>query len=355
MKSATDTSPKTITVPQHQRFVHDAMAAAGAHPDDAKIIGEALLWAELRGRTTNGLVRLSNMVKRYSMKLINSPSNMSWTNVAPAVEILDANNAFGHVAAYAATRRAMKIAGEQGIGYVGVRHSNHYGAAAYYCALAAADGYLGITGTNAFPKVAPYGGTRPVLGTNPLGFGCPTGSGAPILVDFSTSAISGAEVRSNVAEHANLPMHVAVDGDGRPTNDPAAAISGCLLPAAGPKGFGLALMIEVLSGLLTCSAMGKEVGSLFKTWDRPLDTGHFFIAINIERFMPQQAFLQRVDTLLSWIAEVPTQPGVEEILYPGEIRGRNAAKYQTEGIPLSIETVQSVEQLAETLHIQTPW
>jgi LDH2 family malate/lactate/ureidoglycolate dehydrogenase len=114
-------------------------------------------------------------------------------------------------------------------------------------------------------------------------------------------------------------------------------------------------MIEILSGILTGSAMGKEVGSMLKTWDRPVDTGHFFIAVNIERFMPRQAFLQRVDTLLSWITEVPLQPGVGEILYPGQTRARTASQYEQEGIPLSQETVQSVEELAESLHIPSPW
>src|SRR5207253_334990 len=142
------------------------------------------------------------------------PAPMAWTAVAPAAHCLDAAYGFGHVAGRLGMTRALELAGAEGIGLVAVRRSLHYGAAGYYCALAADAGYLGFTCSNAFPKVAPFGGTRAVLGTNPLAFGCPTPWGAPLLVDLATSALAGSDVRTIHGADGRLPAGSAGSGRG---------------------------------------------------------------------------------------------------------------------------------------------
>jgi len=164
----------TIAPEAHRRFVRDVLAAAGAASGDADAVADGLLWADLRARPAQGLLRLRILVRRLARKLIRSPAPMAWTAIAPAAHRLDAAYGFGHVAGRLAMARAVELASAEGIGLVAVRRSLHYGAAGYYCALAADAGYLGFTCSNAFPKVAPFGGTRAVLGTNPLAFGCPT-------------------------------------------------------------------------------------------------------------------------------------------------------------------------------------
>ena len=280
---------------------------------------------------------------------------MVWTAVAPAAHSLNAAYGFGHVAGRLGMARAIELAGAQGIGFVAVRRSLHYGAAGYYCALAAEAGYLGFTCSNAFPKVAPFGGTRAVLGTNPLAFGCPTPSGPPLLVDLATSTLAGSDVRTVEGARGRLPAGSALDSSGKPTDDPKAAASGCLLPAAGPKGFGLALMVELLSGVLTGAGVARDVGSLFSTWDRPVDAGHVFIAIALERFLPRQTFLARVGELLDCVKTAPPVEDGEHVRYPGEIRAHYAETYGRNGIPCNNAMLQVIEELATEFTVRRPW
>jgi LDH2 family malate/lactate/ureidoglycolate dehydrogenase len=349
-----ETTP-LVTPDAHTRFVVNVLRAAGASSEDSDVVAEGMLWADLRGRHTQGLTRLPNFIDRLSKGLIRSPAAMVWQEVGPAAALLDAGHSLGHVAGRRAILRAVELARVQGVGLVAVRHSNHFGAAGYYCALAAAAGCLSFNCTNAFPKVAPYGGRKPALGTNPMAFGCPTRGAGPLLVDLSTGALSGGEARSTGDKGGQLPPGVALDAEGRPTQDPAALKVGCLLPVGGARGFALGLMVEVLSGVLTGSAVGKEIGSLFSTWDRPVDVGHLFIAVHIERFLPLSEFLDRLDRLLTWIAATPPQEGFEVVRIPGDIRVQLAEKYMREGIPVAQESVEPLMQLARRFNLPLPW
>lgn len=342
----------TLTKEELKEFAVNLLIAASSSAEDAAIVSESLIWADLRGRDGYGVSsRLPNLIQRLRRGLIHSPADMKWEAVAPAAYRLDAAHGFGHVAGRLAMDKAIQVSQTQGVGLVAVKHSNHYGTAAEYCAQAAEAGCIGFTCTNAFPKVAPFGGKRPVLGTNPLGFGCPTISGVPILVDMSTAAFAGSSVRKSSGDGGLLPPGVALDTDGQPTRDPSAIAKGCLLPAAGAKGFGLALMVEILSGLLSGAAIGQEVGSLFNTWDRPVNIGHLFIAIQIDHFMPRRIFLERLQTLLGWIAECPRQKQEEPIRFPGELRGRYAALHERDGIQLEERAVEGLNRLADEFKV----
>ena len=342
-----------VTPGAHRRFVIDVLQETGASSEDSEVVAEGMLWADLRGRHTQGLTRLPNIAERLSKGLIRSPAVMVWKEVGPAAALLDAGHGLGHVASRRAILRAVELARAQGVGVVAVRHSSHFGAAGYYCAIAAEAGCLSFNYTNAISKVAPHGGRKPLLGTNPIGFGCPTRGTGPVLVDLSTSAISGGEASSTGGKGKCLPPGVALDADGRPTEDPAKM--GCLLPAGGARGFALGLMVEVLSGVLTGSAVGKDVGSMLFTWDRPVDVGHLFIAVDIEHFLPLSEFLDRLDRLLAWVVATPPLEGFEAVRIPGEIRAQLAEKYAQEGIPVPQESVAPLIQLAQRFNIPQPW
>ncbi|TMQ60990.1 MAG: Ldh family oxidoreductase [Candidatus Eisenbacteria bacterium] len=344
-------TPLRVISAEHDRFAKEVLVAAGADDGEAAVVSGALLWAGLRGLHLWALDRLPILALRLRRGLIRSPARMTWEAFAPAAHRLDADNGFGQLAGSVAMDRAIRTARTEGIGFVVVRRSNHYGAAGYYGARAAEAGLLGITGTNAFPKVAPHGGTKPVLGTNPIAFACPTRGGGPILVDFSTAALSGGAVRDARKKGEPLPAGCALDAAGMPTQDPAAAELGGMLPAAGPKGFGLGIVVEILSGLLSGGAFGHEVGSLFHTWDRPADVGHFFLAIEIERFMPADEFLTRVDRLLTWIAASPAQDVSSPVRVPGARRQEYLMAYASQGIPIEDEIRRSLDELARDLGV----
>ena len=169
----------------------------------------------------------------------------------------------------------------------------------------------------------------------------------PVLVDLSTAAYAGSSLRKTSSAGGQLPPGVALDTEGQPTTEPSAAARGCLLPAAGPKGFGLALMVEILSGLLSGAAIGQEVGSLFNTWNRPVNIGHLFIAIQIDHFMPRRIFLERLQTLLGWIAECPRQKQEEPIRFPGELRAHYTALFERNGIPVEQRAIEVLNRLAD--------
>jgi LDH2 family malate/lactate/ureidoglycolate dehydrogenase len=341
---------------QYTRFIVEVLMATGASGSDAEIVAKGMLWADLRGRHTQGLNRLPNIVKRLSMGLIRSPTSMVWQELGPAAGLLDAGHGLGHVSSYRAISKAVELARGQGVGLIAVRHSNHFGAAGFYCAVAAEAGCLSFNYTNSVTKVAPHGGRKPVVGTNPIAFGCPRSGAGPLLVDLSTSAISGGEASSKGDTGGLMPQGVALDSEGRPTQDPGALKSGgCLLPVGGARGYALGLMVEILSGVLTGSAVGKEVGSMYFTWDRPVDVGHVFIAVDIERFLPLSDFLKRLEGLLAWIASTPPMEGFESVRIPGQIRAELAEKYAREGIPVVQESIVPLTQLAQSLSIPLPW
>jgi LDH2 family malate/lactate/ureidoglycolate dehydrogenase len=352
--TAAAVSALRLTAVRHRDFCRSLLEAAGGDPLEAARVAEVLLWCDERAIPGQGLARLPVLVKRLKRGLIHSPVAPGFAALGPALARLDAAHGFGEVAATRAMRRALELAESQGVALVGVARSNHFGAASCYCHDAAAAGYLALAFSNAFPKVAPHGGTRPALGTNPLAFGCPT-AGDPILVDFATSSYSGSGLRSAATRGEPLPPGSALDARGRPTQDPEAAIAGCLLPAAGPKGFGLALMVEILSAVLTGAAFGAEAGSIFHTWDRPVDVGHCFVAVRIDRFMPAAAFLERIERLLGWIKEVPAAAGPDPVRYPGEGRASQAAASARHGIVVPAEALRPLEELAGSLGVPLPW
>lgn len=336
-------------------FTVDLLTKAGADRSDAVAVAEALLWADMRGRHPQGVSRIPVFAKRVQRKLIASPAVMTFEQVAASAMRLDAGNGFGHIAGRLAMEKAVAIAKEQGVGFVAVRNSNLYGAASYFCDIAAGMGCLSFTCTNAVAKVAPHGGRQPLFGTNPLAFGCPTPSGDSILVDLSTSALSGSDTRSRSETGTSLPPGVALDRDGNPTVNPADVASGALLPAAGAKGFGLALIVDILSGVLSGAAIGKEVGSIYNTWDKPVNTGHVFFAIDIKRFVPPEIFATRINMLLQWIHENPSADPAMPVRYPGEIRSELARTYRTEGIPLPVEVTHQLSSLASEFQVSPPW
>ncbi len=337
-----------------RRFASELLTASGSARKDAEEVAGALVWADKRGRYAQGVFRIPVLATMLKKDLISSPARMRWRESAPSIAHLDAGNGFGQIAGARAMRRGIEIAKETGIGFVAVNNSNHYGAASYYCAMAAEAGCLGITFANATPKVAPYGGTKAIFGTNPVAFGCPTSSGTPILVDFSTSAIAGSTIRNINESGGRLPEGVALDESGRPTTDPAALQTGSLLPIAGPKGYGLGMMVEIFCGILAGAGMSHEVGPYYSTWKRRVNSGHIFIAIDISALQPAAEYFGRLDELIREIKSSPRQEGFEEILIPGEIRGRFAEK-TSQGIPLTEETVRLLEEHAQRVGCEIPW
>jgi LDH2 family malate/lactate/ureidoglycolate dehydrogenase len=326
-------------------FCIEVLTKAGVKPEEAEIISETLLFAELRNIKSHGIVRLPTYVKRLENAAVNQNAEMRFLeNKAAAVSVLDADNGMGQVAGYKAMKAAIDIARIYGIGLVAVKNSNHFGVASYFSMLASKDDMIGLVMTNASPAIAPFGTKTPLLGTNPLTVAVPAKKGKPIVLDMSMSTVARGKIRMAALQNKEMPLDWGLDKDGNPTSDPSEALLGSLVPIGGVKGSGLSLIIDLLTGALTGTSSLGEVKNI-TDMSGPSKTSHLFIAINIGAFMDIDEYKERVDDAISKIKSLPPK-GDNEIFMAGEIEQNIMEKRLAEGIPVDIEVVAELNKLA---------
>ncbi len=313
-----------------------AMRGAGYDEDDARILTDHVLDAALCGYEYSGLAKLLNVVDHPDFKLPRRPITVVRETAVTA--LLDCGNNTGMVAAYRAAEATISRAEAHGLAVVCLANAWMTGRSAYYCEMIARAGLVVIHTVAAPPAVAPFGGTRPALGTNPVAFGFPT-EGDPLIIDMGTSAFMGTDLQFRARLGTPIPEGVALDPDGRPTTDANAARRGALLPFGGPvggyKGFGLALAMDALGAL----AAGV----------RPADTlnGCLFIAFKPDLFVPAEEYRREVSRRIEAIKDTPRQPGVEEIRIPGERAYRTRARLVREGLEMDRKIHDALRRLAE--------
>jgi LDH2 family malate/lactate/ureidoglycolate dehydrogenase len=316
-------------------FTAAALADLGVPSADASVVAESLVESELDGMATHGLLRLPFLLRRLQAGFITPRPSFRVLAERPATVLLDGGNALGPVAGLRAVELALERARAAGAGVAAVRHSNHLGALSYYLRRLTGAGAIGLAFSNTPPAMAPPGGRTAYLGTNPIAAGFPT-SAEPVLVDLATSQVARGRILQAARAGEAIPPGWAVDGAGRPTTDPGAAISGSLVPLGGDKGFALALMVEVLSGVLSGSAVGPEVGGTYIASERESNVGHCFLAIDPEAFAG--GFRERMDRV---VADLRALGGRA----PGDRRHRERERRLVEGIELSDELVADLRQL----------
>lgn len=328
------------------------MLAAGVDAEQADAVTDNLVWCDMAGRRNHGVERLPVLLKRVGAGGIRCPAAPVFKELSPSVHHLDAAGAFGHYAGRLAVDRACDLAGDQGVGVVGVTGSNFFGAGAYYSELAAERGMISLVLSNSFPKVAAPGGLRAALGTNPFTFGAPRRDGRSILVDMSTASVAGSTVREKAAKGEMFEPGIAIDAEGQPILDPDKVMAGTLLPAAGGKGFGLAILVEILSAVLTGAGISGQVGSMYKHVEAAGNNGHFILALDVSRWMSMEAFYERMDFLS---ASIEASGGEQCVRMPGEARWTAFANSKESGISLEPETLTALEGLARMHGVSLPW
>ena len=211
-----------------------------------------------------------------------------------------------------------------------VRNSNHFGTAAYFTRMAARDGCVAILTTNASPAMAPWGGRRKTVGTNPWSIAAPAGRHDVMVMDIANTAVARGKVYLATAREP-IPSGWAIDADGAPTTDPAAAIAGVILPMAGHKGYAISLMMDVLSGVLTGSAFGAAVSGPYQ-FERRSGCGHLFVALDVAAFGDPDGFTRRMEQLVAEVRSAPLAQGFDEVFYPGELEDRAAREHLEQGL-----------------------
>ncbi|NOX40222.1 MAG: Ldh family oxidoreductase [Alphaproteobacteria bacterium] len=328
------------------------MAASGVDATQCRIVAGNLIWNDIVGRTNYGVERLPVMLRRVRAGLIKTSATPVFERLSDTTRRLDGDNGFGQFVGECAIASAIEMAKTHGTGIVGVWNSNFFGTGAYFVEKAAEKGMIALVLSNSFPKVAAEGGLRPVLGTNPFAFGGPRKNGRSLLVDMSTASLAGSTIREKIRTGGSLAEGLVIDDKGQPLTDPVKAGKGTLLPAAGAKGFGLALMVEMLSAVLTGAGISKEVGSIYNDFDRTGNNGHFFLVLDIKRWMTLDEYYTRFETL---IAMIKASGDDGDVLLPGEARWNMREKNLVEGIAIEAETLNGLETLAAEFGIKPPW
>jgi len=335
-------------------FVGAVLEAIGMPSDDAATMAEAMVWSDLRGIAKQGVLRLPLVVERVRAGGTRVQGEIVVERDGPSFAAIAGCDLWGPVVGARAMRIAIEKARATGVGAAVVRDTTFAFALGYYPTLAIAEGMIGLAINDCLPLMAPPGGTTNVLGNQAFALGAPARRHLPLLLDTATSAITWTAIHELQERGEPLPPGVAVDPEGRPTTDPAAGLAGRLLPLGGPKGFGLALMWEVLAGVL---AGGELFGKRLRGPDelaKPMGTNLFMLAIDPRASMPYDRFLDRVDRLIDDVLSSPPEPGIDCLYAPGERGQLVAAERERNGIPLAAATMARLRALGESIGVGWP-
>jgi LDH2 family malate/lactate/ureidoglycolate dehydrogenase len=323
-------------------------------PSDSALIASALVEADLRGISSHGVMLVPMYVDRLTAGGVTRERELDVVHDAGAALVVDARGGMGQLSSPQAMGLAIERAGRYGIGLVSVRNAHHFGAAGRWAMLAAEAGCLGIATSNTTPLMPAPGGAQRIVGNNPLAIAVPTQAGPEIVLDMALSAVALGKIRLAAAAGRPIPDTWATDPSGLPTTDPETAVLGMLLPAAGHKGFGLALMLDVLTGVLSGGGWGDQVRPLYREPDRPNDCAHLFLAIDPELLGGVEGFRERSSALAARVRGSATAPGVDRVYLPGEIGAEQAERQRREGLRLERSGLDSLLTTARTVGAEVP-
>src|SRR5262245_14665571 len=337
-------------------YVADLLRAGGADAASSAAVARAVVDASSRGVDTHGVRLVPWYMKMVEGGRINRTPNVTFTQKAPAVGHVDANDGFGHLASFRAIEEGIAMARISGVAAITVGRSTHHGATGVYTLAAARAGFAAIGMTHADPAVVPFGGTKKFYGTNPISFAVPALGEEPMLLDMATSSIPYNRIFLRQATGTPLPPEVAVTAEGEPTTDPFQAKA--VLPVGGAgfgyKGAGLAAMVDILCSAFTGMGHGATIDPFAGGhYDRPIPIGHFFLIMMPAMFQAVASFDARVGAFLADLRSQPAKRG-QKVMAPGDIEKAEAKRRAREGIPIDRTTWASLQQSAEQYRRTVP-
>jgi LDH2 family malate/lactate/ureidoglycolate dehydrogenase len=325
--------------------VADIFAAVGIAAADAQVVAADLVAADLEGIASHGVMLLPMYIERINKGSVSRRSAGEIVSDRGGAIVIDAANALGQLTARQAVKLAVARAQEIGLAAVGVRNAFHFGTAGRYARLMAEHNCVGVVLSNTRPLMPAPGGAEAMVGNNPIAIALPSAGDFPVETDMALSATAMGKIRLAAAAGEPIPEDWAVDAQGRPTSDPAAAIKGMLLPAAGPKGFGLAFVIDLLCGGLSDGAVGVDVRPLYGDPAEPYRCAHFFLAIHAGHFPVGDRLAERVRNQAMRVSGSRRGPGVDRVYAPGELVW--ATRQRSHGVcRLDAPTVKSLVETA---------
>jgi L-2-hydroxycarboxylate dehydrogenase (NAD+) len=353
MKADTQAKPARVPCAAVSGLIIDAMIKSGLPPADAAKVAELMLEADLTGSDAHGVFRLPQYVNRLKLGSTNARPAIKVERTAPATALVDGDNGMGHLAVARAAETAIALARECGVAWVGVRMSNHAGAAGTYAALMLKANMIGIYAAVANANHMPLaGGAETLLGTNPLAIAIPAGEKSPLVLDIATSIVSYGTIKNHRLQNIPLQPDWMVDpATGAAVTDPQKSAAALLLPMGGYKGAGLALMLGLLAGTLNGALFGRDCIDFNAEPGKVTNTGQFVVALDPARFQRLEQFKAEVDRHSSELRTSKTLPG-ETVRLPGEQRARRRADRLANGLALAPELLMQLDKVATELSIK---
>jgi len=367
IKMAKEEKEKDVILMDPQKleeFMRDVFIGLDVPKEDAEIIAEVLITSDIRGIDTHGIQRCKMYYDRIKEGIYETKTRIEIIKDGPTTALWDGNCGMGHVIAYKAMETAIEKAKEYGLGAVAVRNSTHFGIAGYYSLMAIKEGMIGLTTTNARPSIPPTFGVEPMLGTNPLTFGAPTDEDFPFCLDCATSIIQRGKVELYERLDKPLPEGLVIDEKGKSMTEPSKILDkmldrkAALLPLGGAgeeksgyKGYGYATICELLSAALTNGIFLRDTLGIKEEGQKRLKVGHFFLAINIESFLPVDNFKKTAGNIMRTLRSAKMDPNAEKIYTAGEKEYEAESERKEEGIPLNKSIQEDMKIMNEELDL----
>ncbi len=324
-------------------LVKEILKKLGASEEDSEFVAEATIDADLKGFTSHGIGRFPQYLVSIKSGTINLKDDITIEKETPAIALINGNSGFGQAVSYKAMQIAIKKAKEVGIGCVGVHNTNHFGVTGFYSDLALRENCIGLVIANTDPAIAPLGGSKPLIGTNPIALGIP--SETYITVDMATSVTARGKIIESKRKGLDLPDGWALDKDGNPTNDPEAALEGSILPFGGFKGYALSLLIEILTGPLVQAGYGLGVsGTASPTQD--CTKGDLYVVIDPSKFGDFGEFVANTEDFVSQVRSTG-----ETVAIPGDLEVKRIADAEANGVAIDEKLYEQLKQICDKLDI----
>ncbi|UUX35320.1 ureidoglycolate dehydrogenase [Fundicoccus culcitae] len=337
----TEETKVNITAERLHKLIKDKLVLAGLPEEQAEETSNHLVYADMIGVHSHGAVRVEYYSERISKGGINTNPQLEFEQTGPSTAIYHGDNGQGHFVVNKSLEDVIRLAKESGVAVVGISRVGHTGTLSYYLRKIAKQDLIGIAVTQSDPMVVPYGGAEVYYGTNPIAFSAPTAGNDPIVFDMATTVQAWGKILDARSKGNEIPDTWAVDASGTPTTDPH-NVAG-LVPIAGPKGYGLMMMVDILAGVLLGLPFGSSVSSMYHDLSEKRNLGQTFIVIDPSRFRDIEAFKNDITQTIDELHNIPTAPGFDQVYYPGELSLIAMEKSQNEGIDIPKSIIDYLE------------
>ncbi|GAB0135783.1 hypothetical protein EsDP_00004108 [Epichloe bromicola] len=342
-----------VSPSEAERLAADILEGNGVPTGNAGLVAKCLVAADLRGVDTHGINRIPSYIERIRRGVLDPSAQPEVSQVTPVVAHVDGRNGFGFVAAQMAMAAAVESAKTYGIGMASVKRSNHFGMSAWLVRQALDANMMSLVFTNSSPALPPHGGRGRLMGASPIACGAPGGTAAmpDFILDMAPSVAARGKIYKARRRGDRIPLGWALDAQGRPTDDPEAALGGVMLPMGGPKGSALSVMMDVFSGVLSGSAFAGHVTGPYDP-SRPADVGHFLVAVRPDLFMDLEEFRDRMRYLYERVVGAEKAAGVDRIYFPGEMEQLTERDRAKTGIPLVQAEIEALNAEAQRVSVR---